>query len=65
MRADFSSSVSVSDNRIITTHERANFHLFWLGVDDWKESSVFLSSVPESGHESAQLVTIRNPETER
>ena len=27
LRADFISTVSVSDNRIITTHEKANFNL--------------------------------------
>ena len=66
LRADFISTVSVSDSRIITTNRRANFNLFWLGVDYWTESVV--SPVLESGSlsfESEQLVTIRNPETER
>ena len=66
LRADFISTVSVSDNRIITTHERANFNLFWLEVDDWTESVV--SPVLESGYQgfgSEQLVTVRNPKTER
>ena len=66
LHADFISTVSVSDNRIITTNRRANFNLFWLEVDYWTESNV--SSVLESGYlgfESEQLVTIRNPETER
>ena len=66
LRADFISTVSVSDNRIITTNRQANFTLFWFEVDYWTESVV--SSVLESGalsFGSEQLVTIRNPETER
>ena len=70
LKADFISTVSVSDNRIITTHERANFNLFWLGVDDWKESVVksvleFKQEPGYLGFESEQLVTIRKQETER
>ena len=66
LNSDFISTVSVSDKRIITTSQRANFNLFWLEVNDWEES--FVDFVLESEHqvfESEQLVTVQNPITKR
>ena len=58
--------MSVSDGRIITTSQPANFSLFWVEVDDWEES--FVDFNLGSGYlifGSEQLVTVRYPETER
>ena len=58
--------MSASNNRIITTSQRASFNLFWLEKDGWTESVVdFVFGSKRLDFTSEQLVTVRNPETKR
>ena len=64
LNSDFISTVSVSNEKIITTTQPANFNLFWLEEDGWIESVVdFVSE--RVVFESEQLVTVRKIETKR
>ena len=63
------SAVSVANGKIITTSLAANFNLFWL-EEDWRESVVdFREDICCSNafefFSSAQLLSVRNRETER
>ena len=56
-------AISLADGKIITTSQRASFHLFSLEEGGWTESIV--ESPEDRIFTTEQLVTVRNPKTRR